>query len=363
MVNSMIDPNNSAPKHHQLKEYLKSQIIRGEISPGQKMDSENSLASQFKLSRHTVRQALSELENEGFIYREKGRGSFCSSAGKTSVPNIAVLTTYISDYIFPTIIRGIEEVLSNTGYNLILANTNNDKEKEAQCLENFLSQGIDALIIEPTKSALENLNERYFREIEARKIPYLMLHACYEGFDSAYLIMDDIQGSYLATKYLLQLGHRRIAGIFKSDDQQGIRRKAGFLKALHEFGLSETPEFLGYYTTEQIRSYPYQYIRNLLQREERPSAVVCYNDQIALEVLEVIRNEGLKVPDDISIVGFDDSSLATATEIKLTTVKHPKAEMGHQAAQNIIGMLTGRIKQPRFIYPSELIVRSSCRNI
>ncbi len=359
----MIDPNNSTPKHQQLKDYLKNQILRGEISPGEKLDSENSLASLFKLSRHTVRQALGELENDGFIYREKGRGSFCSPIGKTSVQNIAILTTYISDYIFPTIIRGVEEVLSNTGYNLILANTNNNKDKEAQCLENFLSQGIDALIIEPTKSALENSNERYFREIEAKKIPYLMLHACYDGFNSAYLMMDDTQGSYLATKYLLQLGHRRIAGLFKSDDQQGIKRKTGFLKALQEFGLPDIPEFLGYYTTEQLHSYPCQYIRNLLQKENRPTAIVCYNDQIALEVLEVIRNEVLKVPDDISIVGFDDSSLATATEIKLTTVKHPKAEMGRQAARSIIEMLTGRIEQPCFIYPSELIVRSSCRNI
>ncbi len=359
----MFEPNNSAPKYHQLKDYIKNQIIRGYLIPGEKLTSENTLASQFKLSRHTVRQALGELENEGFICREKGRGTFCSRPRKTSAQSIAVLTTYISDYIFPTIIRGIEEILSNAGYNLLLANTNNDKSKEAQYLENFLNQQIDALIIEPTKSALDNSNINYYQELEARGIPYLMLNAYYPDLETAYLIMDDTQGTALATNHLLQLGHRQIAGIFKIDDLQGIKRQAGFVSALKEFGITENPAFIGNYTTEQFRSYPYQFIRSLLQKELPPTAVVCYNDQIAFEVLEAIRNEGLRVPDDISVVGYDDSSLATATEIKLTTIKHPKAKMGRQAAQNIVEMLSGHIEKPRFVYPAELIVRSSCRSI
>lgn len=361
-VTIMIDPNNSAPKYHQLKEYLKKQIIRGDLLPGEKLTSENALASQFNLSRHTVRQALGELENEGYIYREKGRGTFCSLP-KTNAQSIAVLTTYISDYIFPPIIKGIEEVLSAAGYNLILANTNNDKAKEAQCLENYLSQKIDAMIIEPTKSALKNSNIHYYYQLEERGIPYLMINAFYPDLNPAYLIMDDTQGTYLATHHLLQLGHRRIAGLFKTDDLQGVKRKAGFLSALKDYDIPENSALVGHYSTEQIRSYPYQFIQSILQNEPRPTAVVCYNDQNALDVLEAIRNEGLKVPDDISIVGYDDSSLATATEIKLTTIKHPKAKMGRQAARNIVDMLTGNISEPRFVYPAELIVRSSCRNI
>lgn len=359
----MFELNGSSPKYHQLKEFIKTQILRGEILPGEKITSENTLARQFKLSRHTVRQALGELENEGFICREKGRGTFCSFNWKNTVKNIAVLTTYISDYIFPAIIRGIEEVLSNNGYNLILANTNNDKSKEAQCLENFLSQEIGALIIEPTKSALENTNIGYYKELEAKGIPYLMLHAYYPDLDPGYIIMDDAQGAYLATNHLLQLGHRRIAGIFKNDDLQGIKRQAGFLSALKEYDITENPNWIGNYTTEQLRTYPYQFTQNLLRQEDRPTAIVCYNDQIAVEVLEAIRNESLKVPDDISVVGFDDSSLATATEIKLTTIRHPKASMGRQVGENIIQMLTGKVTKPRIIYPSELVIRSSCRNI
>ncbi|MGI6285138.1 GntR family transcriptional regulator [Neomoorella humiferrea] len=359
----MLDHNNPLPKYYQLKEYLKGMIQRGEIAPGEQLPSENALVQQFGLSRHTVRQAIGELENEGWVYREQGRGTFCAYRGKANGRTIAVLTTYISDYIFTAIIRGIEEILSAAGYTLVLANTSNDKNKEAQCLENLINQDITGLIVEPTKSAKENINRAYFTELEKKRIPYLMLHAVYPELEPAYIIMDDEKGGYLATKYLLQLGHREIAGIFKADDLQGVKRQAGFMAALAEYGVTLKQGYLGNYETEQLLSYPYQFTRSLLQKSNRPTAIVCYNDQIALQVLEAIRHEGLKVPEDISLVGYDDSSLAVASEVKLTTVKHPKAEMGRQAARLLIDMLEGRMEKPRLVYDPELVVRSSCRSL
>jgi GntR family transcriptional regulator, arabinose operon transcriptional repressor len=356
--------NRPLPKYYILKERLKDKIIKGHIMPGGQLDSENELARQFNLSRHTVRQALGELENEGWIFREQGRGTFCTpQREKASGKTLAVQTTYISDYIFPTIIRGIEDVISATGNTLVLVNTNNDKHKEAQCMENLISHDIKGMIIEPTKSAQENINLDYFKELEKREIPYLMLHATYSELDPAYIIMDDVKGGYTVTKYLLQLGHRRIAGIFKADDKQGINRQAGFLNALKDYGIEVSREYLGNYDTEGMWSFPFQFTLDLLKKDHRPSAIVCYNDQVAIQVLEAIRDEGLKVPDDISVTGYDDSYLAVASEVKLTTVKHPKTEMGRQAARFLVDMVEGRIEKPRLIYKPELIVRSSCRSL
>jgi GntR family transcriptional regulator of arabinose operon len=355
--------NISGPKYFQLKEYLKDLINRGEINPGDQMPSENVLAKQFSMSRHTVRQALGAMENEGLIYREQGRGTFCSTRSKTNGRTIAVVTTYISEYIFPSVIRGIEEVLSAAGYTLMLANTWNDKNKEAQVFENLLNQDIAGFIIEPTKSARENINAKYFQEIERRRIPYLMINAMYPELDPAYIVMDDEKGGYMATQYLLQLGHREIAGIFKSDDMQGVKRQAGFISALNAYNIAVRPEFLGNYETEQQKSYPYQFAKGLLQRANGPSAIVCYNDQIAIRILEAVREEGIKIPDQLSIISYDDSSLAVASEVKLTTIKHPKAEMGRQAARLIIDMLEGRMDKPRLVYQPELIIRTSCHNL
>ena len=122
-------------------------------------------------------------------------------------------------------------------------------------------------------------------------------------------------------------------------------------------------DFLGNYQTEQMLIYPYQFTRELLRNTVRPTAIVCYNDQIALIVMEAVRDEGLRIPDDISIIGYDDSSLALASTIKLTTIKHPQAEMGSKAARFIIDMSEQREKKPCFIYQPELIIRNSCRNL
>ena len=356
--------SNNGPKYSQLKEYLKEKMRQGNILPDEQLPSENMLARQFMVSRHTVRQALGDLENEGYVYREQGRGTFCAPRKRNnSGRTIAVVTTYISDYIFPAVIRGIEEVLSASGYTLLLANTGNDKLKEAQCLENLLSQDIAGLIIEPTKSAGDNVNFKYFQELKRRKIPYLMLHAVYPELEPAYIVMDDEKGGYMVTQYLLQLGHRDIAGIFKADDLQGVKRQAGFCSALNTYNISLKPEFLGNYDTEQQKSFPYQFTRGLLQRVNKPTAIVCYNDQIAIRILEAVREEGIKIPDQLSIIGYDDSSLAVASEVKMTTIKHPKAEMGRQAARFIIDMMEGRMEKPRLVYQPELIIRSSCHNL
>jgi GntR family transcriptional regulator of arabinose operon len=100
---------------------------------------------------------------------------------------------------------------------------------------------------------------------------------------------------------------------------------------------------------------------NLLQKKNRPTAIVCYNDQIAIQIIEAIRRSNLKIPGDISLVGYDNSNLAVATEVKLTTVNHPKEEMGKRVARMIIDMINGKVEKPCFVYQPKLIIRSSCK--
>ncbi|MBA7529616.1 Arabinose metabolism transcriptional repressor [subsurface metagenome] len=100
---------------------------------------------------------------------------------------------------------------------------------------------------------------------------------------------------------------------------------------------------------------------NLLKKKNRPTAIVCYNDQIAIQIIEAIRRSNLKIPEDISLVGYDNSNLAVATEVKLTTIKHPKEEMGKRVARMIVDMINGKAGKPCFVYQPELIIRSSCK--
>ena len=162
----MIKKDGNLPKYVQIYEHFKALIHSEIIVLGDKLPSESEIVEKFKVSRHTARQALMELEKDGFIYKEKGRGTFCCyKQKKEGSKNIAVITTYISNYIFPEIISGIEEVLSTSGYTLSLFNTNNDKQKEAEYLSKIIDGDIGGLIVEPTMSALENTNLSLYKEL------------------------------------------------------------------------------------------------------------------------------------------------------------------------------------------------------
>lgn len=355
----MINMNKKIPKYVQISEHFKTLIHSGNIVPGNKLLSESEIAEKFKVSRHTVRQALMQLEKDGFIYKEQGKGSFCCyKQKKYENKTIAVLTTYISNYIFPSIICGIEEVLSDKGYTLLLFNTNNQKQKEKEYLRKIIDMDLGGLIVEPTMSALENINLSLYKELEQKKLPFILINAKYDEINSAFVIMDDVEGGYALTKYLIQMGHTDIAGIFKNDDLQGVNRQEGYMKALTEFEINSKSEFIGNYVTGEEQFSPYEFTRNLMRQNNKPTAIVCYNDQIASYVAQGIRDAGFKVPDDISIVGYDDSDIATS-EVNLTTVRHPKSEMGKRAARYLINMIENIEDTPGYVYKPELILRNS----
>ena len=210
---------NGKPKYFTLMEELKEEIISGRIQPGEKLPSENQFTVQYSLSRHTVRKALSLLEQEGYIEACHGKGTFCSEKMRhmKKSRNIAVVTTYISDYIFPRLIQGIDNVLSEQGYSIILKNTGNSRQKEAKCLEELLQKDIDGLIIETKlKASLVVGHPGLYENLEKYQIPYIFIQGIYtEMKDKPHILMDDARGGYLVTKYLLEQGHRRITGFFQ----------------------------------------------------------------------------------------------------------------------------------------------------
>jgi len=354
------------PKYMQIKQEIYEWIQTGKLKPGDRMPTENEIAEQFQVSRQTVRQTFGELEREGWLQRIQGSGTFVSVPEIPRTPDVqtvGIITTYISDYIFPHIVRGAEAALRSKGYRLLLSSTDNDKDKERQSLDMMMSQPLSGLIIEPTKSAEGNANLNYYLSLNYRRIPYLTINERYPEMACPCLKVDDQAGGYKAAEHLLQLGHRRIAGFFKADDLQGVHRLKGYLQAHHEYRVPVRPDFVVHYSTEEKQTKPYQMLASMLQeQDERPTAIVCYNDELAVHLLEAIRQAGLSVPGDISVVGFDDSPLATATEIKLTTLTHPKEEMGADAAQALMTLIEGgELGWEARVYAPELIVRESTR--
>ncbi|QGH36572.1 GntR family transcriptional regulator [Gracilibacillus salitolerans] len=360
-------------KYKKIKQSIKSKILEGLIQKHEKISSESELMRQFDVSRHTVRLALGELVNEGWLYREQGAGTFCADRSAQEKDrsfvqqnkNIAIVTTYISEYIFPSIIRGAEGYLSEQGYHVSIFNTNNRYEQEKKILSQLLSGNYDGIIIEPTHSASANPNLKYYLNLERARIPYVMINALYEELEPVYFMVDDEKGGYIQTKHLLELGHKEVACMYKTDDSQGQKRLKGYIKAHRDLNVSLNPKNIVTYSTENQHTEPLAELKKLLaMKENKPTAIVCYNDQLVLYLMDEVRKLGIRIPEQLSLIGFDDSMLAEISEVKLTSVKHPKSQLGLDAAKAIIQMIKKNeaihtYDQLAQLYEPDLIVRQS----
>ncbi|WP_343210256.1 GntR family transcriptional regulator [Anaerolentibacter hominis] len=354
-------------KYFSLMEQLKEDITSGKIKPGEKLPSENELSDRYHLSRHTVRKALAILINEGYVVAEHGRGTFCSERMRhmKQSRNIAVITTYLSDYIFPRLIQGIDRVLTANGYSIILKNTGNSRTNEARALEDILTKDIDGLIIEPSKSQILCRHMNLYGLLDEYEIPYIFIQGFYPQMEEKpHILMDDCRGGYLVTKYLLDTGHKKIAGIFKADDSQGSERHKGYVQAIQEAGIPYDPDMVVWFHTEDRRTKPALMAVRMAEQGRLPDGFVCYNDQIALEVIKALREKRVRIPEDVSVTGYDNSAISENGIINLTTIVHPQERLGEMAAEllleqmNHIPLEQSRVE--RMIQP-ELIVRDSTR--
>lgn len=359
----------SQPKYLTIKNDLKMLIEKGDIKVGEKIPSEADLRAQYSVSRHTIRQSISELVNSGHLIKQQGAGTFVSDQYKTQLnkngkKTIGVITTYISDYIFPSIIRGIEEELSKQNYSLMLSSTRNNVDNEKLSLDSMIGQEVDGLIIEPTKSNLMNPNLNYYLNLSEQKKPLVMMNASYEELELPLIALDDIKAGRLATEHLIELGHKHIGMITKADDIQGKNRLKGYLKALHKADLTFKSNHILRYDTES-KPYISEKINELLLSDNAPTAFVAYNDEIAVKLIKEIDNIGKNCPNDFSVVSHDNSFYSTALpSVKLTSIEHPKEELGKAAAQWIINAVEGKNNdQKSVIFEPKLVLRTSTKKI
>lgn len=354
------------PKHEALSDWIRDRILAGTFPIGSRLPSEHELAQRFRLSRQTVRQALSTLVAENLLERRQGSGTYVSRAALDQRPvtmNIGVITTYLDSYIFPGVIRGIDRVLSLNGYHMQLGITYNKTRNENQVLSSLLERGVDGLIVEPTKSALPNPNQKLYREIAANRIPLLFLNGYYAGMDFPYVAMNDYESGKLATRFLLRRGHRKIFGIFKSDDVQGHFRYSGYVNQMRDADTAFEDSWVMWYVTEDLDTlFAPKDDERLLSRIGDSTGVVCYNDEIACKLLEVYARNGIKVPEQVSIVSFDNSDLAAVGYPGLTSIDYPAGEIGAEAARRLLALIR-RQSRGSYAFPPRMVERGSVRNL
>lgn len=355
-------------KYEIIRKAIQKEIESGKYQVGDKLPTESNLMETFGVSRYTVRRAISELQNAHYVYRIQGGGMYVDDWQDSQQPPkannkmIGLVTTHLVDYIFPNIISGIDRIVSAHGYSLIVSNTHNQRENERRSLERLLDTQIAGLIVEPTQSALANTNMDLYQKIAQSHLPMVFINAHYPQLQVPYLEIKDKKAEYEMTKYLIKQGHKRILGIFQVDDLQGTRRMEGFINAYMEYPdisyLSETVM----YQSGQDMNRIFQRVTQIMERPDHPTAIVCYNDALAIQVMDVVRSAGLKIPEDVSIVGFDDYVLGRYFSPRLTTIEHPKEKMGMDAGRMIMSLIDGEEVKP-IEYDAKLIFNDSVRKL
>lgn len=349
-------------KYKKLAQSLRRRIEDGTFPPAGRLPSETELADRFVCSRQTVRQAVALLEAEGYVHRQRGSGTFIKErpAAQVRGKTIGVISTYVDDYIFSSIIRGIETVLSAHGCSMQLAFTRNREELEAKALRSMLAKGVDGMIVEPTKSGFIDLNRGLYLQFREKNIPVVFFNAYYPSLpDFPHVAMDDREAGRLVTDYLLRRGHRRIAGIFQADDLQGQLRYAGYAGALAQYGLHLEPGQLLWFTTQDIPLLPDEMLERVAQTVAGCTGLVCYNDQIAYMLCQALIRRGVRIPEELSVVSVDNSDLASACDPPLTTASHPKDLLGVAAAEQVLRMLEDPALAMGKEFMPELVVRGS----
>lgn len=337
-------------KYVQLFDKLKEDIVQGVYQDGQRLPGENEMAESFGISRQTVRQALSLLEQEGYIQRRQGSGTYVHKVEpkRRRTWTVGVIATYISEYIFPSILRGIEGELSEQGFFPMLSATANRVDNERRILEEYMEKQIDGLIVEGTKSALPNPNLPLYEKLREMGIPVVFFNGYYPALrDCVSVTMNDRQGGFDAVEYLVARGHRNIGGIFKSDDMQGLGRYDGYARALLKNGLSFQDQWVTWFNSESRENLlTDEYgITRLLEKLSQCTAVVCYNDEVAVKLERAFATHGIKVPEDKAIISFDNSPLGELAAAGLTSFDHLKESLGASAARKLISMMGGREEQ------------------
>ncbi|MDD1508645.1 MULTISPECIES: LacI family DNA-binding transcriptional regulator [unclassified Pseudomonas] len=294
--------------------------------------------------RSKVEAAIAEL---GYVPSGVARSLRVRATG-----TLGLLLPNASNPYFAELARGIEDHAERNGYSVILCNSDDDIDKQLRYLRVLLERRIDGLIVATVAS-----DAAFAQALAALRVPLVLVDRSLEGVSADQLRIDHEQGAYLATRHLLELGHRRIVCIGGPASTQVVQLRAGgYRRALDEAGIEAQAVVDCAFTSPAGHAAA----QVLLAGEQRPTAIFAGNDMIALGVLRAAAERGLQVPQQLSVVGFDDIEVSRYLHPALTTVGQRIGQLGEQAAERLLARIRkpGLAAEQRLIEPT-LMLRES----
>ncbi len=280
------------------------------------------------VSEKTRRAILEAAKKMGYRPNRLARGL---RSNKTQT--IGVIVADIANPFFGAVVKGIEQAASKQGLSIILANSDETCKREAKAIQVMLSEKVDGILITPCQKERKTIID-----LKQSGLPFVLLGRCFDDLSIDYVIPNDMYGGFLATKHLLEIGHTRIAivnaPLYISSAKHRLK---GYKKALSQYGVKVDESLI----TSQALTVKegYRVARSILRQAHRPTAIFAYSDFVAFGVMKAIREAGLRVPEDIAVVGFDDVEFSSCLEVSLTTVVSPKERMGREGLKILVAKL------------------------
>lgn len=324
------------------------------------------------VSTATVSRALN---NKGYVSEDLKRKIWKVAEELNYVPNaharslmskrslmISLIIPDIVNPFFSLVARGVGDAAERYGYSLLICNTDGSRFTEKKYVQMYRERQVDGIIFVASESS-----GSYLQDLVNDNIPIVVADRYVEGIKVDMFLNDNVGGAKEGVAHLIRLGHQRIATIRgPQTTQTGIDRYRGYKEALEDNGLMVLPEYVRDGDYKEISGY--REAKKLLQLKEPPTAIFAANDLMALGALYAVEEAGLKVPQDMAVVGYDDIPIASAVRPKLTTVAQPKYELGQLAAERLFELLDEEdgsrspetvVLQPRLVIRESSVVGSA----
>ncbi|AYB47745.1 GntR family transcriptional regulator [Paenibacillus lautus] len=346
------------PLYQRVQEYIRDLISSQVLKVGDRIPTEKELMERFGVSKITVVNALAGLVNEKIITRVPGKGTFVSepesempaaspisavkpvhkTSGEMGTRMIGLIMPSIYDYFTIRLIQGIQQALNENDYRCVIYLSEGDIDKEKEAIKTCSDIGVEGLLIFPVDEELFN------EEILSMKFagfPFVLIDRYLPGVETHYIASDGRLGANMAVNYLWELGHREIAICSDSPIQTVTvqERIDGYMNAFKEKGALINPAHIvtGFEigSLEQAETHPlYRYIKNRMA-----TAYITLNGSLAVKIYQIARQVGLKVPEDISIISFDDPTSIIEGYSMFTHVKQFERDMGYRAAYTLLEVI------------------------
>ena len=271
---------------------------------------------------------------------------------------IGIIVPEFVTSFFPRVIIGAQEVASQAGYNIIISQSNESYETEVANARVMLANRVDGLLVSLSR---ETRNFDHLKVFQRKGIPIVFFNRVCEEMQVPKVVVDDYDGAYKAVEHLIRIGKKRIAHLAGPDSLLVSRKRMnGYLDALRQYHQPIVEELIITYdlTLEKVKIY----VKHLLELEQPPDAIFAINDPTAIEAMQLIKKKGLRIPEDIAVVGFSNDYASQLIEPSLSTVAQPMHEIGRTAVQLLLDQLDRDVADWKAItrtLKTELIIRDS----